>query len=124
MPSAPRDHPITKQTLDYISANERKDIPPLISIRQNSTIGFEVVGYKNPDQFRASFYQPGQNGDLIDASNNGALRIILPKGTYYLTVAAGWNNVGDFSNVFQVKIECVMMSFEANNSQGLLNRAL
>lgn len=90
---------------DYVSADERKDIPSLITIRQNSTVGFEVVGYKNPDQFRASFYQPGPNRDLIDAPNNGSLQVSIPKGIYYLTVSVGWNQVGSFSDVFQVKIE-------------------
>ncbi|MFW9798330.1 MAG: hypothetical protein ACFFE2_14925, partial [Candidatus Thorarchaeota archaeon] len=89
-------------SVDYVMPSSRKDIQEKLSIRQDTTISFRVIGHIRSEKLHVTLFS-GMNIILHEAIET-EMKVQVPKGTYHLNIMATWEGQGDVSNVFLIEV--------------------
>ncbi|HEV2120528.1 MAG TPA: hypothetical protein VGS11_10575 [Candidatus Bathyarchaeia archaeon] len=91
---------------DPLNVGPRTDVPPPISVANNSSVTFQVSGSSNPSNYSVAIWTKSNGSSTVLALKHvtSSLPISLQAGNYYLSVFAVWNDGRGVGYTFEITV--------------------
>ena len=85
---------------------QRTDIPTPVTVSQNSSVTFQVVGYPDQTAFTVSIWTRSNGGSNMLATKHitSSLVINLPAGNYYLSTFTTWGDKRAVGYTYEIAV--------------------